>query len=153
MANTLSGILDTIGVTQGTLSGRLDSIDENQITSNMKSTKSLYRYTGIIDQVQHVEVTVDFNFSDTATVDTLTATYGLVDDDKVLLTGQTTTPSENGVYLLSGSTLTQVTYTDIETGNLVESLGEATDTSTVFYKLESDGTTWTSVTLTDGSVA
>ncbi|MDK1286659.1 hypothetical protein [Pseudoalteromonas umbrosa] len=134
-----------------TLSGILAAIDAEQIAVNMTATKSLYRYTGIIDRVHKVKKDTNVNLPTANTDDFLTNTLALADGEKILLTKQST-PSQNGVYQRIADTLNKINYPNVELGNLVELLGTPPTSSTVFYKL-TDGDQWSEVALSDGAVS
>ncbi|KZN32434.1 hypothetical protein [Pseudoalteromonas luteoviolacea] len=136
---------------QKTLSGILAAIDAEQIAVNMTATKSLYRYTGIVDRVNAVKTDSNVNLSTANDDNYLTNTLGLADGNKILLTKQSTT-SQNGVYQRVGNTLNLIAYPNIELGNLVELLGTPPTSSTEFYKLM-EGNLWASVTFNDGVIA
>ncbi|MCF2858035.1 hypothetical protein L1286_11180 [Pseudoalteromonas sp. SMS1] len=136
---------------QKTLSGILAAIDAEQIAVNMTATKSLYRYTGIIDRVNAVKTDANVDLSTANNDNFLTHTLGLADGEKILLTKQSTT-AQNGVYQRIADTLNQITYPNVELGNLVELLGTPPTTSTEFYKL-TEGNLWVSVTFNDGVIA
>ncbi|MBQ4839583.1 hypothetical protein [Pseudoalteromonas luteoviolacea] len=136
---------------QKTLSGILAAIDAEQIAVNMTATKSLYRYTGIIDRVNAVKKDTNVDLSTANNDNFLTNTLNLADGDKILLTKQST-PAQNGVYQRIADTLNKITYPNVELGNLVELLGTPPTSSTVFYKLM-EGDQWSEVSLSDGAVA